>query len=101
MRRQVTFIKRHAIHPWSRSRILSWMTHKFPLSYNFHNYMVRSIEDEFYETVWITWPLWAYAIICIFVNIHGLNIYFWISVTPHQGGTARCNILINITQDDR
>nr|GFC46279.1 RNA-directed DNA polymerase, eukaryota [Tanacetum cinerariifolium] len=22
-------------------------------------------------------------------------------VTPHQGGTARCNILINITQDDR
>nr|GEU72288.1 hypothetical protein [Tanacetum cinerariifolium] len=22
-------------------------------------------------------------------------------ITPHQGGTARCNILINITQDDR
>nr|GFD15899.1 putative reverse transcriptase domain-containing protein [Tanacetum cinerariifolium] len=22
------------------------------------------------------------------------------SVTPHQGGTARCNVLINITQDD-
>ncbi|PWA23401.1 seven transmembrane MLO family protein [Artemisia annua] len=67
MRRQVTFIKHHAIHPWSRSRILIWMlcflrqfkspmdksdyvalrlgfitTHKLPLSYNFHNYMVRS-----------------------------------------------------------
>nr|GEZ52772.1 MLO-like protein 4 [Tanacetum cinerariifolium] len=29
-------------------------THKLPLSYNFHNYMVRSMEDEFYETVGIT-----------------------------------------------
>ncbi|KAL5204836.1 hypothetical protein ABZP36_009707 [Zizania latifolia] len=29
-----------------------------------------------------SWPLWAYAIICIFVNIHGLNIYFWISFVP-------------------
>nr|XP_043629505.1 MLO-like protein 4 [Erigeron canadensis] len=107
MRRQVTFIKHHAIHPWSRSRILIWMlcflrqfrspmeksdyvalrlgfitTHKLPLSYNFHNYMVRSMEDEFYEIVGISWPLWAYAIICIFVNIHGLNIYFWISFVP-------------------
>ncbi|XP_076920445.1 MLO-like protein 4 [Bidens hawaiensis] len=107
MRRQVTFIKHHATHPWSRSRILIWMlcflrqfksgmqksdyaalrlgfitTHNLPLSYNFHNYMVRSMEDEFYEIVGISWPLWAYAIICIFVNIHGLNIYFWISFVP-------------------
>ncbi|KAI3755197.1 hypothetical protein L1987_54993 [Smallanthus sonchifolius] len=29
-----------------------------------------------------SWPLWAYAIICIFVNIHGLNIYFWVSFSP-------------------
>ncbi|KAK1430219.1 hypothetical protein QVD17_12796 [Tagetes erecta] len=107
MRRQVTFIKHHASHPWSRSRILIWMlcflrqfkspmdrsdylalrlgfitTHNLPLSYNFHNYMVRSMEDEFYEIVGISWPLWVYAIICIFVNIHGLNIYFWLSFVP-------------------
>ncbi|CAH1445215.1 unnamed protein product [Lactuca virosa] len=107
MRRQVTFIKHHATHPWSKSRILIWMlcflrqfkspmqksdyaalrlgfitTHKLPLSYNFHNYMVRSMEDEFYEIVGISWPLWAYAILCIFINIHGLNIYFWLSFVP-------------------
>ncbi|KAF7127089.1 hypothetical protein RHSIM_Rhsim11G0127200 [Rhododendron simsii] len=28
------------------------------------------------------WPLWAYAILCIFINIHGLNIYFWLSFIP-------------------
>ncbi|KAM7482161.1 hypothetical protein LguiB_006744 [Lonicera macranthoides] len=107
MRRQSTFILHHASHPWSRSRILIWMLcflrqfkssikksdylalrlgfidkHKLPLSYNFHNYIVRSMEDEFYAIVGISWPLWVYTIVCIFVNIHGLNIYFWLSFIP-------------------
>ncbi|XP_074364400.1 MLO-like protein 4 [Apium graveolens] len=107
MRRQVTFILHHATHPWSRNKILIWMlcffkqfkssmqksdyfalrlgfitTHKLPLSYNFHNYIIRSMEDEFHGIVGISWPLWGYAIICIFVNIHGLNIYFWLSFVP-------------------
>ncbi|CAA0814052.1 MLO-like protein 4 [Striga hermonthica] len=107
MRRQSTFALHHASHPWSRSRILIWMlcflkqfrssvqksdymalrlgfitNHKLPLSYNFHNYMVRSMEDEFYGIVGISWPLWGYAILCIFINIHGLNIYFWLSFIP-------------------
>ncbi|XP_009796635.1 MLO-like protein 4 isoform X2 [Nicotiana sylvestris] len=107
MRRQSTFALHHASHPWSRSRILIWMlcflrqfrtsihksdylalrlgfitNHKLPLTYNFHKYMVRSMEDEFYEIVGISWILWGYAIICIFINIHGLNIYFWLSFIP-------------------
>jgi mlo protein len=40
------------------------------------------MEDDYNGSVGISWPLWAYAIICIFVNIHGLNIYFWISFAP-------------------
>ncbi|KAJ6937742.1 MLO-like protein 4 [Populus alba x Populus x berolinensis] len=56
--------------------------HKLPISYDFHKYMVRSMEDEFHGILGISWPLWGYAIICIFVNIHGLNIYFWLSFIP-------------------
>lgn len=107
MRRQSTFALHHASHPWNRSRVLIWMlcflkqfrtsirksdylalrlgfitTHGLPLTYNFHKYMVRSMEDEFYGIVGISWPLWGYAILCIFVNIHGLNIYFWLSFLP-------------------
>ncbi|XP_028758779.1 MLO-like protein 4 [Neltuma alba] len=107
MRRQTTFVFHHTSHPWSRSPILIWMLcflrqfrssiqksdylalrqgfitkHKLPLSYNFHNYMVRSMEDEFHGILGISWLLWGYAIICIFVNIHGLNIYFWLSFIP-------------------
>ncbi|XP_031255856.1 MLO-like protein 4 [Pistacia vera] len=107
MRRQTTFVFHHTSHPWSRSRVLLWMLcflrqfkgsirksdylalrlgfitkHKLPLSYNFHNYMVRSMEDEFHGILGISWPLWGYAIVCIFINIHGLNIYFWLSFIP-------------------
>ncbi|CAH9082168.1 unnamed protein product [Cuscuta europaea] len=108
MRRQSTFALNHTSHPWARSPILIWMlcflrqfrsssiqksdylalrlgfinNHKLPLSYNFHKYIIRSMEDEFYEMVGISWPLWGYAIICMFVNIHGLNIYLWLSFIP-------------------
>ncbi|CAN0880752.1 MLO-like protein 4 [Linum grandiflorum] len=107
MRRQTTFIIHHASHPWSRSRVLIWMLcffrqfkssikksdylalrlgfitkHRLPLSYNFHKYMVRSMEDEFQGILGISPPLWAYSIICIFINIHGLNVYFWLSFIP-------------------
>ncbi|KAF7803614.1 MLO-like protein 4 [Senna tora] len=82
MRRQTTFVFHHTSHPWSRNPILIWMEHKLPLSYNFHNYMVRSMEDEFHGILGISWPLWGYAIVCIFVNIHGLNVYFWLSFIP-------------------
>ncbi|KAM0842723.1 hypothetical protein ACQ4PT_054005 [Festuca glaucescens] len=56
--------------------------HKLPTSYDFHKYMVRSMEDDYNGSVGISWPLWVYAIICIFVNVHGLNIYFWLSFAP-------------------
>ncbi|KAJ6715478.1 MLO-LIKE PROTEIN 1 [Salix viminalis] len=107
MRRQSTFVFHHTSHPWSRSRVLIWMLcffrqftssikksdylalrlgfitkHRLPTSYNFHKYMVRSMEDEFQGILGISWPLWGYAIICIFINIHGLNIYFWLSFVP-------------------
>lgn len=107
MRRQATFAFHHTSHPWSRSRVLIWMlcflkqfrssvrksdymalrlgfitNHKLPLTYNFHKYMVRSMEDEFSGIVGISWPLWGYAILCIFINIHGVNIYFWLSFIP-------------------
>ncbi|GKV21227.1 hypothetical protein SLEP1_g31224 [Rubroshorea leprosula] len=107
MSRQSTFVFHHASHPWSRSRVLIWMfcflrqfkssikksdylalrlgfitKHNLPLSYNFHKYMVRSMEDEFHGILGISWLLWGYAILCIFINIHGLNVYFWLSFIP-------------------
>ncbi|KAG0485196.1 hypothetical protein HPP92_009275 [Vanilla planifolia] len=107
LKRQSTFVFHHASHPWSKHKILIWMlcfiqqfrgsiaksdylalrlgfiaNHKLPPNYNFHKYMVRSMEDEFHGSVGISWSLWIYVIVCIFVNIHGLNIYFYLSFVP-------------------
>uniref|UniRef100_A0A804MPE4 MLO-like protein 4 n=1 Tax=Zea mays TaxID=4577 RepID=A0A804MPE4_MAIZE len=47
--------------------------HKLPHSYDFHKYMVRSMEDYYNGTIGISWPLWAYVIVCVLINVHGIS----------------------------
>ncbi|PON89352.1 Mlo-related protein [Trema orientale] len=107
MRRMSTFIDHHTSHPWSQHGVLVWLlcfsrqfwssinrsdymalrlgfitTHQLPLSYDFHNYMLRSMEEEFRDIVGMNIPLWIYTICCIFLDFHGSNIYFWLSFLP-------------------
>lgn len=106
-RRQSTFVLHHTSHPWSKNRVLIWVlcflrqfyksvkkadytalrlgfitNHRLRLTYDFHCYMVRTMEDEFRDIVGISWLLWGYAIFCICFNLHGWNFYFWISFIP-------------------
>ncbi|KAK9948411.1 hypothetical protein M0R45_003987 [Rubus argutus] len=107
IRRLSTFIYHHASHPWSHHKYLVWLlcfsrqfwssinrpsymalrlgfitTHQLPLSYDFLNYMIRSMEEEFRDIVGISVPLWIYAICCIILDFHGSNVYFWLSFLP-------------------
>ncbi|XP_050375205.1 MLO-like protein 4 [Argentina anserina] len=107
IRRLSTFIVHHASHPWSQHKFLVWLlcfsrqfwssinrpsymalrfgfitTHQLPLIYDFHNYMIRSMEEEFRDIVGISIPLWIYAICCIMLDFHGSNLYFWLSFLP-------------------
>ncbi|KAF6164013.1 hypothetical protein GIB67_028717, partial [Kingdonia uniflora] len=128
IRRMSTFIYHRTSHPWSQNKVLVWIVspdlcfsrqfwssinradymalrlgfisnHELHMSYDFHSYMLRSLEDEFRDIVGISVPLWIYAILCIFINIHGLgmiskvvlivwrhipgtNAYFWLSFIP-------------------
>ncbi|KAK0605601.1 hypothetical protein LWI29_028599 [Acer saccharum] len=56
--------------------------HQLPLTYDFHKYMLRSMEEEFRDIVGISVPLWIYAIVCIILDFHGTNIYLWLSFLP-------------------
>ncbi|CAN4083448.1 unnamed protein product [Withania somnifera] len=107
MGRLSTFTFHHTTHPWSQHRALVWMlcfsrqfwssineadymalrlgfitTHQLPLTYDFHKYMLRSMEEEFRDIVGISIPLWIFVILCVFLSFHGTNIYFWISFFP-------------------
>ncbi|OVA19626.1 Mlo-related protein [Macleaya cordata] len=106
-KRLSTFVFHHTTHPWSKNKVLVWMlcfsrqfwssinradymalrlgfltNHELHLAYDFHSYMLRSMDDEFRDIVGISVPLWAYAIFCIFINFHGTNAYFWLSFIP-------------------
>ncbi|KAK7309366.1 hypothetical protein RJT34_06030 [Clitoria ternatea] len=107
LKRLSTFIFHQTSHPWSHHKILVWLlcfsrqfwssihradymalrlgfitNHELPLTYDFHNYMLRSMDDEFRDIVGVSVPLWIYAICCIFLNFHGSNFYFWLSFVP-------------------
>ncbi|XP_017249990.1 MLO-like protein 4 isoform X1 [Daucus carota subsp. sativus] len=107
MRRMTTFISNHTSNSWSKHKVLVWLlcfsrqfwssinradymalrlgfitTHQLPLTYDFLNYMLRSMEDEFRDIVGISIPLWIFGIACILLGFHGTNIYFWLSFLP-------------------
>ncbi|XP_042026028.1 MLO-like protein 4 isoform X1 [Salvia splendens] len=107
IRRLSSFVAHHTSHPWSQNRLLVWLlcfsrqfwssisqadymalrlgfitTHQLPFTYDFHNYMLRSMEEEFRDIVGISIPLWIFAITCIVLGFHGTNIYFWLSFLP-------------------
>ncbi|KAL1569762.1 MLO-like protein 4 [Salvia divinorum] len=107
IRRLSSFVAHHTSHPWSRNRLLVWLlcfsrqfwssisqadykalrlgfitTHQLPFTYDFHNYMLRSMEEEFRDIVGISIPLWIFAITCIALGFHGTNLYFWLSFFP-------------------
>ncbi|KAH6784572.1 hypothetical protein C2S52_009531 [Perilla frutescens var. hirtella] len=107
IRRLSSFVSHQTSHPWSQNRLLVWLlcfsrqfwssisqadymalrlgfitTHQLPFTYDFHNYMLRSMEEEFRDIVGISIPLWLFAITCIVLGFHGTNIYFWLSFLP-------------------
>lgn len=107
MRRQSTFVKFHAPHSWSRNCIVVWvicffrqfgrsvaradyltlrrgfiMNHNLSSKYDFHSYMIRSMEEEFKKIVGVSAPLWGFVIAFMLFNINGSNLYFWIAIIP-------------------
>ncbi|KAK3024439.1 hypothetical protein RJ639_042971, partial [Escallonia herrerae] len=101
MSRLSTFIFHHTSHPWNQNKVLVWMvcfsrqfwssinradymalrlgfitTHQLPFSYDFHNFMLRSMEEEFRDIVGISIPLWIFAIVCILLGFHVVKLAF-------------------------
>lgn len=105
LQRQSTFVRYHTSRPWSRTRLLVWMvcffqqfyiprsdyltlrlsfitTHRLKDVYDFHAYMLRTMEDEFETIVGISWWLWFCVLSIWILNIDGTQLYFWTSLVP-------------------
>lgn len=109
MRRQSTFVKVRVptSMPPVRNSLLIWVTcffrqfgrsvvhadyltlrkgfimnHNLTLKYDFHSYMIRSMEEEFQRIVGVSGPLWGFVVAFMLFNIKGSNLYFWIAIIP-------------------
>ncbi|XP_055816475.1 MLO-like protein 13 isoform X2 [Solanum dulcamara] len=50
--------------------------------YNFHKYILRTLEHDFKKIVGISWYLWLFVVLFLLINIAGWHSYFWMSFLP-------------------
>lgn len=106
--RQHAFIKDHFLGIGKDSALLGWlqaffkqfygsvtksdyitlrmgfiMTHcRGNLKFDFHKYMIRTLEADFKKVVGISWYLWIFVVIFLLLNVDGWHTYFWIAFVP-------------------
>ncbi|XP_050367302.1 MLO-like protein 3 [Argentina anserina] len=51
-------------------------------AFNFQAYIQRSLEDDFREVVGISPFMWFIVVIFILVDVHGWEVYLWVSFVP-------------------
>ncbi|KAG1327338.1 MLO-like protein 13 [Cocos nucifera] len=51
-------------------------------NFDFHKYMMRTLEDDFKIVVGISWYLWLFVIVFLLLNVNGWHAYFWLSFLP-------------------
>ncbi|KAJ0700825.1 hypothetical protein HanOQP8_Chr10g0372471 [Helianthus annuus] len=107
MRRQSTIAKFHSSNSMVINGFFSWMVcffrqfgrsvvradyltlrkafilnHNLTSKYDFHSYMIRSMEEEFQRIVGVSGPLWGFVVAFMLFNVKGSNLYFWIAIIP-------------------
>ncbi|KAI4375819.1 hypothetical protein MLD38_013643 [Melastoma candidum] len=50
--------------------------------FDFHQFMMRTLEVDFKKIVGISWFLWLFVVFFLLLNVHGWNTYFWLSILP-------------------
>ncbi|KAL6544371.1 hypothetical protein OROMI_023233 [Orobanche minor] len=56
--------------------------HNLTSKYDFHSYMIRSVEEEFQQIVGVSAPLWGFVVAFMLFNVKRSNLYFWVALIP-------------------
>ncbi|XVF18894.1 hypothetical protein REPUB_Repub11eG0062700 [Reevesia pubescens] len=105
--RETTFVINHSSNPLTKNSLFIWvkcffqqfgrsvvradyltlrkgfiMNHNLTSKYDFHSYMIRSMEEEFQRIVGVSGPLWGFVVAFMLFNVKGSNLYFWIAIIP-------------------
>ncbi|XAR56205.1 hypothetical protein NMG60_11036587 [Bertholletia excelsa] len=52
------------------------------LDFDFHKYILRTLEVDFKRIVGISWYLWLFVVIFLLLNMRGWHTYFWLAFLP-------------------
>ncbi|OVA14702.1 Mlo-related protein [Macleaya cordata] len=106
--RHIQYFRQRATGFWRKSVVISWIMSLFKQfcgsvtksdyiamrsgfimchcpsnpDYNFHKYMMRTLETDFKKVVGISWYLWLFVVIFLLLNVEGWHTYFWMSFLP-------------------
>ncbi|XVF23325.1 hypothetical protein REPUB_Repub13aG0028000 [Reevesia pubescens] len=124
-----TFFAQHAQGYWRKAAVVSWIISFFKQfygsvtksdyialrqgfiiahcpgnpEYDFHKYMMRTLEMDFKKVVGISWYLWLFVVVFLLLNVKGWHTYFWLSFLPVVllllVGTKLEHIIIRLAQD--
>ncbi|XVE71682.1 hypothetical protein DITRI_Ditri10aG0170900 [Diplodiscus trichospermus] len=101
-------LEKHAWGYWRRAAVVSWIMSFFKQFYSsvtqseyialregfimkhcpndgnfdFHNYMMLSLERDFRNVVGISWYQWLFVVVFLTLNVDGWHTYFWLSFIP-------------------
>ncbi|KAL9451924.1 hypothetical protein AB3S75_013495 [Citrus x aurantiifolia] len=102
------FLNKRAIGYWRKAAVVSWLISFFKqfygsvtksdyislrqgfimahcptsTSFDFHKYMMRTLEWDFRKVVGIRWYLWLFLVLFLLLNIEGWHTYFWLAFLP-------------------
>ncbi|XP_048437678.1 MLO-like protein 13 [Pyrus x bretschneideri] len=107
-RQQQEFFSKRGVGYWRRAAIIGWVISFFKQFYgsvtksdyialrqgfikehfpknprfDFHKYMMRTLEIDFRKIVGISWYLWLFVVLFLLLNVEGWHTYFWLAFLP-------------------
>ncbi|XWS20626.1 hypothetical protein CRYUN_Cryun31cG0118900 [Craigia yunnanensis] len=124
-----TYFAQHGQGFWRKAAVVSWtmsffkqfygsvtksdyiaLRHGFIIAhcpanreFDFHKYMMRTLEVDFKKVVGISWYLWLFVVVFLLLNVAGWHTYFWLSFLPVVllllVGAKLEHIIIRLAQD--
>nr|XP_028963285.1 MLO-like protein 13 isoform X2 [Malus domestica] len=102
------FLSKRGVGYWRRAAVIGWVISFFKQFYgsvskpdyialrqgftkehfpsdpqfDFHKYIMRTLEADFRKIVGISWYLWLFVVLFLLLNVEGWHTYFWLAFLP-------------------
>eukprot|EP00244_Chara_vulgaris_P014572 TRINITY_DN919_c0_g1_i4.p1 TRINITY_DN919_c0_g1~~TRINITY_DN919_c0_g1_i4.p1 ORF type:complete len:486 (+),score=77.07 TRINITY_DN919_c0_g1_i4:260-1717(+) len=65
---------------YSTLRMMFLIKHDLPMTFDFHWYIMRCMEEDFSEVVGVPWTFWVFLCVLLLGDVSGANLFWWCQV---------------------